>query len=585
MPLTKIQTQNIKEGAVTTAILSNTATAAFATSASVAEFASALAPKVASVNIANSSFAVLDDTAVNVGGGYIVITGANFAEGATVLIDTTSATSVARVNSTTLNVQVPTKSAATYNIFVVNPDGGTGIRVSGLTYSGFPSWVTTSPLDYQVNGRAFSLNFSATGASSYSVAAGSTLPAGATLLANGYFYGTVTVESDTVYSFDIVATDTELQDSPKTFGITLTLGPSQSLWTWGTGAGGVLGRNSVANLGAPGQLGTDTNWADADYCIGIKTNGTLWSWGPTKPDGRDTDTIVRSSPVQVGSDNGWKEVISGGNDVVLALKTNGTLWAWGENLYGQLGLNDNHDRSSPVQIGGDSNWSSFSTGFYVSGAIKTNGTLWMWGQESSGSLGQNVAFTGGLGISRSSPVQVGTGTNWSKISTGRDVETFAIKTDGTLWAWGNNNLGQLGTNNRINRSSPVQVGAGTNWKDVSGGQEAGQPHRLATKTDGTLWAWGNNVGGQLGLNVSTPNYRSSPVQVGVLTNWDKVFAGENGSSFAIKTNGTLWSWGVAGSKLGIGASLNVSSPTQVGVLTNWYKITTGINASVGLTRD
>ena len=223
MALTKIQAGSFAPGAIRTEDLSSNTTAAFATSASVAEFATSLAPKVTTVNVANSSFAVLDDTAVNVGGGYIVITGANFAEGAIVLIDTTPASSVARISSTTLRVQVPAKPAASYNLFVVNPDGGTGIRVNGITYSGTPTWVTGSPLAEQVKDTAFTINLNATSATSYALAAGSSLPAGTTLLANGYFYGTVTVETATTYSFDVVATDAENQDSSKTFSVTVSV--------------------------------------------------------------------------------------------------------------------------------------------------------------------------------------------------------------------------------------------------------------------------------------------------------------------------------------------------------------------------
>jgi len=224
MPLTKIQSGSIEAGAIQTADLSANATIAFASSAT---FANSLTPKVSTVSIANSTFTVLDDTAVNVGGGYIVVTGSNFQDGATVLVDTTTASAVTYVNSTTLRVQVPAKSAATYNLYVVNPDGGTGIRVSGITYSSDPTWVTTSPLTGQVSEVAFSLNLSATEATSYSLAAGSSLPSGTTLASNGYFYGTVTVGATTTYSFDVVASDAENQTSNKTFGVTVVFGEAK----------------------------------------------------------------------------------------------------------------------------------------------------------------------------------------------------------------------------------------------------------------------------------------------------------------------------------------------------------------------
>jgi alpha-tubulin suppressor-like RCC1 family protein len=106
-------------------------------------------------------------------------------------------------------------------------------------------------------------------------------------------------------------------------------------------------------------------------------------------------------------------------------------------------------------------------------------------------------------------------TNWSQVSAGSDF-TAAVKTDGTLWAWGANGNGQLGQGNAINRSSPVQVGALTNWSQVS----AGNAVAGAVKTDKTLWTWGNGADGSLGQNNTIS--RSSPVQVGVLTNWTQV---------------------------------------------------------------
>ncbi len=222
---TKILGSQITDFTIQTTQLSNTA---------VASFAVALAPKVRYANVANSAFTVLDDTAVNVGGGYIVITGSDFVSGAQVLIDTTPASAVTFVNSTTLRVQVPTKAAASYNLYVVNPDGGVGVKVSGLTYSTDPTWVTSSPLDSTLANTAFGVNLSATGATSYSVASGSTLPAGTSLLANGYFYGTVSVGAETTYSFTVTATDAELQDANKTFSVTVTVDPPDAYFGYTT---------------------------------------------------------------------------------------------------------------------------------------------------------------------------------------------------------------------------------------------------------------------------------------------------------------------------------------------------------------
>ena len=191
----------------------------------------------------------------------------------------------------------------------------------------------------------------------------------------------------------------------------------------------------------------------------------------------------------------------------------GGLWLWGNN--GILGNNNQDNPSSPVQtISGGTNWKSIDqTGIVTSAAIKTDGTLWMWGDGAYGTLGNGLS---GATVNRSSPVQtVSGGTNWKSISNGW-FHTAAIKTDGSLWLWGYGGTGALGDNTRINRSSPVQtISRGTNWKSVSA-----YMNTIGIKTDGTLWTWGRNVFGELGSG--TTAYRSSPAQVGSLTNWKQI---------------------------------------------------------------
>jgi len=557
---TKILGNQITSYTIDTVQLSNTATAAFAKT---------LAPKVLYANVANSLYYTLDDTAVNVGGGYIVVTGAEFQSGATVLIDTTPASAVTYVNSTTLQVQVPTKSAASYNLYVVNPDGGVGIKVSGITYSSEPSWVTTSPLANQNANTAFGVSLSANGATSYSVAAGSTLPAGTTLAANGYFSGTVSIGAETTYSFSVVATDAELQDSSKTFQVTVTVTPPTRLWVWGQGAFGMLGTNNTILRSSPVQVGTDTNWStlsgDIDFSAALKTNGTLWTWG-VNGYGQlgGNNTVYRSSPTQVGTETNWSKLGNGvGFSQTSAIKTNGTLWTWGRNNNGQLGLDNAVDRSSPSQVGAGTDWNLVSNSRYHTAAIKTNGTLWLWGHGTYGQTGQNNI------ISRSSPTQVGVGTNWSTVMSG-DRYWFATKTDGTLWGCGFNQNGVLGNNTTVYRSSPVQIGSDTNWSRVTGAYGS----VFAIKTNGTLWAWGYNAG-ILGLNHS--DRRSSPTQVGTDTNWSHVSTGVNFAVIGLKTNGTLWTWGQNGQgQLGLNfITVERSSPVQVGSSTNWTSVAAG----------
>lgn len=191
-------------------------------------------------------------------------------------------------------------------------------------------------------------------------------------------------------------------------------------------------------------------------------------------------------------------------------------------------------------------------------------SLYAWGQNNNGQLGQNNLTY------RSSPVQVGALTDWATSSTVSGGSSLAIKTNGTLWAWGNNGDGQLGQNDRVNRSSPVQVGALTNWGSVKGGDA----NWLAVKTDGTLWACGQNSVGKLGDGTAIT--RSSPVQIGALTNW-RVASPTGDSCSAIKTDGTLWTWGSANNGV-LGSNAITpprSSPVQVGALTDWFTLSTG----------
>ena len=340
-----------------------------------------------------------------------------------------------------------------------------------------------------------------------------------------------------------------------------------TLWSWGRNDDGQLGHGDADDISSPEQVGALTTWSSVGggryHSAAIKTDGTLWTWGDNSDNGQLglEDIADRDSPEQVGSSTNWSDAVAGGYYFTTAIKTNGTLWTWGDNGYGQLGLEDEDDRSSPEQVGDLTNWSYVGGGRYHITAVKTDGTLWAWGQNSSGQLGLEDQDH------RSSPVQVGLLTDWSDAVAGGAAHTAAVKTDGTLWTWGNNVSGNLGLEDTADRSSPVQVGLLTDWSDAVA---CGGYYTAAIKTDGTFWTWGNNVDGQLGLEDSgaaTP--RSSPVQVGALTDWSSVTCGSSHTT-ALKTNGTLWTWGdSAWGQLGLEDQDDRSSPEQVGDLTNW----------------
>ena len=261
----------------------------------------------------------------------------------------------------------------------------------------------------------------------------------------------------------------------------------------------------------------------------------------------------KSSPTQIPG-TGWKKQ-TGGYSVAAAIRSDGTLWTWGAGGGGVLGVPSIGEsyRSSPVQIPGTT-WAAVQTHGAHMIASRTDGTLWAWGQNANGGLGQNNRTL------YSSPIQI-PGTNWTQsmkgLAAGDAHSTMAIKTDGTLWAWGAGTSGSLGQNQGdIKLSSPTQV-PGTTWSKVSSIGNA----FIAIKTDGTMWSWGANSNGRLGHNGT--GSVSSPVQVPGTT-WSTVSGSRGSIAGAIKTDGTLWTWGANPSgQLGHNNTTNYSSPKQI----------------------
>ena len=307
-----------------------------------------------------------------------------------------------------------------------------------------------------------------------------------------------------------------------------------TLWVWGNNSYGQLGINDIAVRSTPvTTFAGGTNWKQVNcgdrHTAAIKTDGTLWTWGFGR-DGQlgNNSTINRSIPVTtfLGGTN-WKQVSVGGIDIAIssifehntaAIKTDGTLWIWGKGVNGKLGTNDTIDRSTPVTtFAGGTNWKQVDLGHYHASAIKTDGTLWVWGRNGIGSqLGINSI------IDKSTPVTTFLGgTNWKQVSSGVAFSA-AIKTNGNLWTWGNNSFVRLGVNDTATRSTPVTtILGGTNWKSV----DCVGVNTVAIKTDGTLWIWGDNAYGQLGINDITA--RSTPVTTFAGgTNWKSVGFGK-----------------------------------------------------------
>jgi len=349
-----------------------------------------------------------------------------------------------------------------------------------------------------------------------------------------------------------------------------------NLWTWGVNTNGLLGDGTTVNKSSPVTAGTGVNWRKTSnnaVAFGIKQDGTLWAWGANTSGAiGDGTTINKSSPVTVaGGGTSWIDIAANSAGGA-GIKSDGTLWTWGFNGGGNLADGSAVNKSSPVTtIGGQGTWASLMTGpggSQTVAALKIDGTLWIW---SAGSTSSAVMIGDGTGVAKSSPVTTaGGGNNWRQVTCGYS-SVAATKTDGTLWTWGLGSSGQLGTGTTTSITSPVTTaGGGTNWKMVANASTS----MMAVKTDGTLWTWGLNIGGILG-DGTTIN-KSSPVTVaGGGTNW-KVACGYS----AIKTDGSLWAWGSnTTGRLGDGTTVAKSSPVTVaGGGTTWKS---AVNYGVG----
>ena len=267
------------------------------------------------------------------------------------------------------------------------------------------------------------------------------------------------------------------------------------------------------------------------HSLGIDTSGKLWAWGYNYNGYLgDGTAIVRLTPVQITASNGSVtkfQSVSAGNGNTLAIDIEGNLWAWGSGI---LGDGTTTTRTSPVQItasnGSVTKFQSISVGDDYSIAIDTN---------------NNAYYTGSQYIVNN---KIKSNFSISKLELSRD-RIYALSEENNLWAWGRNDFGQLGDGTTSNRVSPVQItasnGSVTKFQSIS----VAYSHSMAIDIEGNLWAWGNNNHGQLGDG--TTNDKTSPVQItasnGSVTEFQSVSAGDF-HSLAMDIEGNLWAWGM-----------------------------------------
>jgi len=214
-------------------------------------------------------------------------------------------------------------------------------------------------------------------------------------------------------------------------------------------------------------------------------------------------------------------------------------------------------------------WSSVAAGYLFTLGIRTDGSLWAWGNNTYGKLGL------GDTTERHAPTRVGAWSDWLAVSD-RGWHSIGIRADGSLWAWGRNDFGQLGLGDTTERHVPTRVGAWSDWLAVS----AGDSHSLGIRADGSLWAWGNNNNGKLGLGDTTDRHVAT--RVGTWNDWVSVVACAN-YSLGIRADGSLWAWGFNDvSQLGLGDTTERHVPTQVGTGSDWLAVTSDYHHSLGI---
>ena len=307
-------------------------------------------------------------------------------------------------------------------------------------------------------------------------------------------------------------------------------------------------------------------------------NGSTWITASTSTShtftGLTNGTEYTFKVRAVNSEGNGAEASAAATPTAPAPTQPGQLYTWGNNVHGQLGdgtIGIAQNKSTPTHIGTAEDWTTVSAGDQHTVALKSDGSLWTWGDNNEGRLGDGTSE-----FRKDSPVRIGSDNDWAAVEAG-DNHTVALKTDGSLWAWGGNNIGQLGDDTTENRNVPTLIDDGSTWIAVS----AGFHHTVALKADGSLWAWGDNSKGQLGDGGTV--YKTVPTQIST-EEWAAVSAGTK-FTVALKADGSLWTWGWNDvGQLGDGTIVNKNVPTQVGSDT-WLAAAAGDNHVVAIKAD
>jgi alpha-tubulin suppressor-like RCC1 family protein len=346
-----------------------------------------------------------------------------------------------------------------------------------------------------------------------------------------------------------------------------------SLWCWGANTYGQLGTGEHASrmdvpqpVTRPARGGWASVSAGAAHTCATRTNGNLWCWGASTlgqlGTGEHASRMDVPQQVTHPARGGWASVSAGGAHTC-ATRTDNTLWCWGANTYGQLGTGTTIParKPRPVTHPARGGWVSVNAGDSYTCAIRvpTERTPWCWGRNNFGQLGI------GNDTDESLPRYVSTvhPDGWVSISAG-GTHTCALHESTTLWCWGQDTYGQLGNGQNVTQvNTPQNIGrmGGGGWSPTI---SSGDGHTCGIRLGASLWCWGHNNHGQLGIGTSASQQdQAQQITVPYMGEWSSISAG-GAHTCAIRGRGTLWCWGQNDSgQLGLGTTHDENLPHQV----------------------
>ncbi len=306
---------------------------------------------------------------------------------------------------------------------------------------------------------------------------------------------------------------------------------------WGDNLYGELGDGTTTRRNTPVLLNNLSNIAavatGAFHSLALGYDGKVWTWGWNGHGQLGDGTLIDNhNPKQVAGITGVVS-LAAGYDFTLALKNDGTVWAWGDNLWGVLGDGTYISKTHPVQVTNLSGIVAIAAGEAHCLALKNDGTIWSWGWNFNGCLGDGSTVS-----KRSTPMQIPALTGITMIAANGSVHSMALKNDGTVWVWGDNFHGQLGDGIVVEKLIPEKLVSLTNIISIG----TGENHSFAIRNDGTLWSWGWNAVGALGVDFNFVSHQLNPVNVALLPGVKQIMGGSF-HTVAQKTDGTVFAMG------------------------------------------